>query len=277
MLDEGRELPAVARRLLADPRVHARSPRVDAVGLDRHPADYAKPAGMVQETYGNYDGAFLEGAQAQPRTIDDHRAVAGQQRRPAVPVRLRRQGQAGAPASSRDPNQSSRTSTDSFTASVWIAGWVKISGVARAAVCAGRWARRRAPAARRRTGAAGRELPAQHRGRAQRGDRVVGLAIENPARRRRSCACAPVVRIGVYRDEPAAASSPICAVAADRDERLRVERQHEIGRQRPRRAQLERGLLAVELAEQVARAERVVAAAGVGHRRRRTGARSRAT
>jgi len=32
----------------------------DSTGI---PPTYAKPAGMVQETYGNYDGAFLEGAQ----------------------------------------------------------------------------------------------------------------------------------------------------------------------------------------------------------------------
>jgi hypothetical protein len=39
----------------------------DSTGI---PPKYARPAGMIQETYGDYNGAFLEGAQANPHDAD---------------------------------------------------------------------------------------------------------------------------------------------------------------------------------------------------------------
>jgi hypothetical protein len=39
----------------------------DSTGI---PPKFAKPAGMIQETYGYYTGAFLEGAQANPLDAD---------------------------------------------------------------------------------------------------------------------------------------------------------------------------------------------------------------
>ena len=40
---------------------------MDALGLDRHPARVREArAGMVQDTYGYYSGAFLEGSQVSP-------------------------------------------------------------------------------------------------------------------------------------------------------------------------------------------------------------------
>ena len=67
----------------------------DSTGI---PPAYARTAGMVQETYGHYTGAFLEGAQ-EGRHDEAFIALwrSQQRRRLAVPVRLRRQEQAGAP------------------------------------------------------------------------------------------------------------------------------------------------------------------------------------
>ena len=68
----------------------------DSTGI---PPRFAKPAGMVQETYGNYNGAFLEGCAgdaARRRTFIELWTDAAAPQA-AVPVRLRRQGQAGAP------------------------------------------------------------------------------------------------------------------------------------------------------------------------------------
>jgi hypothetical protein len=39
----------------------------DSTGI---PPKFARPAGMIQETYGDYTGAFLEGAQANPLDAD---------------------------------------------------------------------------------------------------------------------------------------------------------------------------------------------------------------
>jgi hypothetical protein len=39
----------------------------DSTGI---PPKFARPAGMIQETYGDYTGAFLEGAQANPHDVD---------------------------------------------------------------------------------------------------------------------------------------------------------------------------------------------------------------
>ena len=82
-----------------DPRLHARSPRVDALGLDRHPAD-------VREA--RRHGAGRRTATTTARSSRARRTTAHDERsstlwknaaapRAAVPVRLRRQGQAGAP------------------------------------------------------------------------------------------------------------------------------------------------------------------------------------
>ena len=86
--------------------LHPRSPRVDAVGLDRHPADVrASPPAWSRRPTASYDGAFLEGAQA---TTHDEDFIelwkAQKQRAAAVPVRLRRQEQAGAPGRHATPN-----------------------------------------------------------------------------------------------------------------------------------------------------------------------------
>jgi len=56
----------------------------DSTGI---PPKYARPAGMVQETYGDYNGAFLEGAQANPHDQDMIDLWHGQHRR-ALPFRF---------------------------------------------------------------------------------------------------------------------------------------------------------------------------------------------
>ncbi|MBV8762051.1 MAG: hypothetical protein JO257_32460 [Deltaproteobacteria bacterium] len=56
----------------------------DSTGI---PPKYAKPAGMIQETYGDYNGAFLEGAQANPHDEDMIALWKGQRRR-ALPFRF---------------------------------------------------------------------------------------------------------------------------------------------------------------------------------------------
>ena len=56
----------------------------DSTGI---PPKFAKPAGMIQETYGDYNGAFLEGAQANPHDEDRIELWKGQRRR-ALPFRF---------------------------------------------------------------------------------------------------------------------------------------------------------------------------------------------
>ena len=56
----------------------------DSTGI---PPGYAKKAGMVQETYGDYDGAFLEGAQDNVHD-DEFRDLWKSQRRRALPFRF---------------------------------------------------------------------------------------------------------------------------------------------------------------------------------------------
>ena len=56
----------------------------DSTGI---PPKYARPAGMVQETYGDYNGAFLEGAQANPHDAEMIELWKGQRRR-ALPFRF---------------------------------------------------------------------------------------------------------------------------------------------------------------------------------------------
>jgi hypothetical protein len=56
----------------------------DSTGI---PPKYARPAGMVQETYGDYNGAFLEGAQANPHDEDMIELWHGQRRR-GLPFRF---------------------------------------------------------------------------------------------------------------------------------------------------------------------------------------------
>ncbi len=56
----------------------------DSTGI---PPAYARPAGMVQETYGYYTGAFLEGAQAN-RHDDDFIELWKTQRRRSLPFRF---------------------------------------------------------------------------------------------------------------------------------------------------------------------------------------------
>ena len=57
----------------------------DSTGI---PPKYAKQAGMVQETYGDYDGAFLEGAQATIATTQDMIDLWAKQRAASLPFRF---------------------------------------------------------------------------------------------------------------------------------------------------------------------------------------------
>jgi hypothetical protein len=50
----------------------------DSTGI---PPKYARPAGMIQETYGIYTGAFLEGVQDSPNDADMIDLWHGQKRR----------------------------------------------------------------------------------------------------------------------------------------------------------------------------------------------------
>ena len=56
----------------------------DSTGI---PPKYARPAGMIQETYGYYTGAFLEGAQANPHDADMIELWHAQKRR-SLPFRF---------------------------------------------------------------------------------------------------------------------------------------------------------------------------------------------
>jgi hypothetical protein len=56
----------------------------DSTGI---PPKYARPAGMIQETYGDYTGAFLESSQASPHDADMIELWHGQKRR-ALPFRF---------------------------------------------------------------------------------------------------------------------------------------------------------------------------------------------